>query len=322
MKHFIDKMFRPSHKDSKTQSVFPSLPAHLTKRDAQQRALVGWIARRVGQLLTLEVEESDFLFYAAFSYQSKDDKKNEFDKILYFAERLVRYGATHKSVLEKAPDIMVTPTLENCLTKVEEEYRGDLSRDREYQISGRDDRGHPPFAAQTKEDDWNKRVWQVYRDVIFAATQKKFLLITNQEVDSYRRGNVHLEVEIKERADITKCREDANHVFLKLGCAPSSIMGRLLVISEAVTNILKHAEHGKMMLVDDDHSTRAVIQDKGPGFSITDLPNTTLLAGYSTKKSLGQGFTLMMKMSDQVLLATSPEGSTIILVFNKKQDKE
>ncbi|WAH36787.1 ATP-binding protein [Alicyclobacillus dauci] len=176
--------------------------------------------------------------------------------------------------------------------------------------------------TRAKDDDWDRRIWQVYRDVIYAATQRKFLLITEQEVDSYMQGNIRLEVEVKERTDITKCRERANQVFLDLGYEPTNIMGRLLVISEAVTNILKHAEYGKMILVEDGQSVRAVIQDTGPGFSIPDLPNTTLLAGYSTKKSLGQGFNLMMKMSDQVVLSTSPQGSTIILVFNEKQDKE
>jgi hypothetical protein len=37
---------------------------------------------------------------------------------------------------------------------------------------------------------------------------------------------------------------------------------------------------------------------------------------------MGQGFTLMMKMTKQVILYTSSEGSTIILRFDSSKEKE
>lgn len=322
MKHFFDKMFRPPLKNSETLAVLPPLPAYLTRHEAQEKAVIGWIARRIGQLLPLDAEEMDLLFYTAFSYPFGDKRESEFDTILYFAEHLVHQGTSDGNVIEQVSDMMLTSRLETCLTRVAEEYHRDLSQDAKSQNATRQNDVSAYAPSDTMGDGWDQRVWQVYRDVIYAASQKKFLLITDQEVQQYLMGNIYLEMEIKERTDITKCREHANQVFSALEPNPSLIMSRLLVISEAVTNILKHAEYGKMTLVEDEQSIRAIIQDKGPGFSMDDLPNATLLAGYSTKKSLGQGFTLMMKMSDQVLLSTSPQGSTVILIFNKSQGKE
>jgi anti-sigma regulatory factor (Ser/Thr protein kinase) len=159
----------------------------------------------------------------------------------------------------------------------------------------------------------------VYRDVIYAATQKKFLLIRAGDVDAYKRGNVICEAGIKERSDIPKAREAAKLSLLDNGVPAAAVMAHLLVISEAVTNILKHAKDGKLTIVKTATSLHVLAEDTGSGFPLKLLPYTTLMAGYSTKKSLGQGFTLMMKMADQVLLSTSSSGSAVILVFHEKE---
>jgi len=172
-------------------------------------------------------------------------------------------------------------------------------------------------------DEGEDKVWQVYRDVIYAVTQSKFRLIRQNEVDLYKQGKLLCEASIKERSDIPKARDLAKQQLLDCGVSQKAIMGQLLVISEAITNILKHAEEGKMTIVQGEtENINVLVQDKGPGFPLKLLPNTVLMAGYSTKQSLGQGFTLMMKMADQVLLMTIPgEGSTIILVFKCKKEE-
>lgn len=165
--------------------------------------------------------------------------------------------------------------------------------------------------------------WEIYRDVIFAATQGQFLLISEEEISKYETGNVFCEGTIKERSDIPVCRNYAKESLEQLGFDKVKSVSWLLVLSEAITNTIKHAEEGKMTLIDDEENNevRFFIKDKGPGFPLKELPRTTLLAGYSTKKSMGQGFTLMMKMAKQVLLCTSSEGSTIILIFEANKEK-
>nr|WP_245247298.1 MULTISPECIES: ATP-binding protein [unclassified Paenibacillus] len=195
-----------------------------------------------------------------------------------------------------------------CLLEIYEEIKQDIGR---YIPEGRS-----PEISHVTEDD---EIWQVYRDVIFAATQRKFLLIRKTEVDEYKQGSLLCRVSITERSDIPKARDLAKQNLLELGFSQSVVMSQILVISEAITNILKHAKEGIMFIVATDTEIHVLVEDKGSGFPLKLLPNTTLMAGYSTKKSLGQGFTLMMKMTDQVLLSTVPdEGSTLILVFNRK----
>ncbi|GEO24702.1 hypothetical protein AAC03nite_04870 [Alicyclobacillus acidoterrestris] len=321
MKHFLGKMIRPSLKDSLAERMFPPLPTNLDKRDAQQKALVGWAARRIGQLLTLADEDTDLLFYRAFTYQPPQKNESDLDNILGCAERLIQLGKGAEHAMTSHPDMRLNAQLEACLRTVQQEFCEEDS-DSARRIAPSHIEQEHRASSQTVIDEWNPDVWQIYRDVMFAATQKKFLLIAEHEVNEYTEGRILLEMEIRERADITTCRQAAQQIFLDLQHDKSSVMGYLLAISEAVTNILKHAEYGTITLVENGESIHAIIKDTGPGFNLRDLPKTTLLAGYSTKKSLGQGFTLMMKMSAQVLLSTTATGSTIILVFNKKADGE
>ena len=55
------------------------------------------------------------------------------------------------------------------------------------------------------------------------------------------------------------------------------------------------------------------ISDRGPGIRPEDLPASILLPGFSTKISLGMGYTLMLKLVDRVRLSTGPEGTIVQL---------
>nr|WP_275695532.1 ATP-binding protein [Fredinandcohnia sp. SECRCQ15] len=170
----------------------------------------------------------------------------------------------------------------------------------------------------------NDEKWEVYRDVVFAATQGRLLLISEDEVNRYKEGNILCERTIKDRSDIPTCRNIVKSCLENREISNSQIMSWLLALSEAITNTIKHAEEGKMTLIEDleKNEIRFVIDDNGPGFQLDELPRATLLAGYSTKKSMGQGFTLMMKMAKQLLLYSSPKGSILILVFDMVKEKE
>lgn len=55
------------------------------------------------------------------------------------------------------------------------------------------------------------------------------------------------------------------------------------------------------------------VSDQGNGIEHLTLPRAVLLKGYSTKHSLGIGYTVMLGVADRVLLATSKDGTTVIL---------
>ncbi|SER18647.1 Anti-sigma regulatory factor (Ser/Thr protein kinase) [Gracilibacillus ureilyticus] len=170
--------------------------------------------------------------------------------------------------------------------------------------------------ARTKEN--RDSDWKIYRDVIYSATQGKLLLTTSEQINQYKNGLLLCEKVIKTKQDISVARNTAKQAFEQFGLDSAKIMSYHLIISEAVTNVIKHAGNGKMYIYYDQGEFRVVVEDNGPGFPLDILPKTTLLAGFSTKDSLGQGFTLMMKMSRQILLETSDQGSSLILLLAEK----
>ena len=44
------------------------------------------------------------------------------------------------------------------------------------------------------------------------------------------------------------------------------------------------------------------------------LPRVTLQRGFSTKPSLGLGYSIMLEVADHILLRTGPRGTTVILI--------
>jgi anti-sigma regulatory factor (Ser/Thr protein kinase) len=313
VKSVINKLFGVS-KGGEAPQPKPELPSPVTTesiRDHQLRALIGWTANRFGQKLQMDKAETGRLIYLSFSQDTLSNNQDDNHQyLLFLASCLVHWIIEEEDVYLKIKDATFREKNHAWhLLEIYEEVKHELSLyiPKEQHLE----------KAQDAEED---KVWQVYRDVIYAVTQRKFLLIRKKEVSTYEEGHLLCSAVIEERADIPKARELAKEKLNALGgISPSDIMSYLLVISEAITNILKHAQTGHMNIFLTEKKVHVLVEDKGPGFPLKLLPNTTLLAGYSTKKSLGQGFTLMMKMAELVLLSTVPgEGSTLILVFNRK----
>jgi anti-sigma regulatory factor (Ser/Thr protein kinase) len=315
VKSVINKLFGSSGGGSDHRQ--PGLPPPVTTesiRDHQMRALIGWIASRIGQKLHMDNKQAGNLIYLSLSQDTILEDQNDHNQyVLYLSSCLVGWILEEEDVYFKIKEMNLEEKNHTCLLEMYEEVKHDVGRYLPKE--------QPQESVLRSEED---EIWQVYRDVIYAATQRKFQLIRKSEIDRYKEGRILCSASITERPDIPKARDLAKQNLNELGgISPSDIMSHLLVISEAITNVLKHAREGKMTLIASDSKIHVLVEDKGEGFPLKLLPNTTLMAGYSTKKSLGQGFTLMMKMSELVLLSTVPgEGSTLILVFNRKDGEQ
>jgi len=55
------------------------------------------------------------------------------------------------------------------------------------------------------------------------------------------------------------------------------------------------------------------VTDGGPGIDFKTLPRATLVPGFSTASTLGVGFTMMLQLSDRVLLSTRPGRTQVVL---------
>ncbi|MDZ5711460.1 ATP-binding protein [Jeotgalibacillus haloalkalitolerans] len=158
-------------------------------------------------------------------------------------------------------------------------------------------------------------IWLVYRDVLAAATGNKLMLIEAHEVERFKNGVVLSEGRIEERSDVSVVRNEARKCFEARHFSKTVVMSFLLVLSEAMTNVYKHAGHGKVMIVEQDEAIHFIVEDSGKGIPLEQLPKAALLSGYSTQNSMGQGFTLMLKIASCVYLHTSEKGSIFVLTF-------
>jgi anti-sigma regulatory factor (Ser/Thr protein kinase) len=305
LRRLFTKVFKDSTQDKKT----PSLPLDLTYREVSFRTKRGFLARKLCQYAGLEAADGDEAFYSSLACAACEETSEEYELFLYLSELMLKWAEEDVDIREKIMRMDIKTEIQNGMLKAYEMFKEDL-----FSVKKADSDPKPP--------EWER--WKVYRDVILASTQGKFLLISERELKGFKKGRVFCEGTIQQLADIPACRHRAKDSLEAMGYSESTIMGWLLVLSEAITNTIKHGEEGRMTLVEDEdqNEIRFIVEDKGPGFSLKELPKTTLLAGYSTKKSMGQGFTLMMKMSKQVSLYTTSEGSTIILSFNRGEPSE
>lgn len=292
----------------------PSLPFDLSYPDLIYKTNRGFLARKIGQYAGLDTRKWDSLLYKSLTQTSFNDlnENSEVDLILYLSSLMLEFKKEQEDIVEQVKSLDINVNLQNAMLKAYEIHKSDLFL--------------PTSTTQKHEKIEGKEQseWKIYQDVIFAATQGQFLLIMEDEVETYKAGNVFCEGTIQHRSDIPICRNAAKECFEQMGLNKSKMMSWLLVLSEAITNTIKHAEEGKMTLVENIQNNEIcfVIEDKGPGFPLEELPKRTLLAGYSTKKSLGQGFTLMMKIARKILLCTTPKGSTLILIVDVGNGKE
>lgn len=308
MRRLFKPFFKAPKKDTKIE--VPSLPADLPYSDFNYIVNRGYLAKKIGQYLELNNIEADQLFYLSLSKESFStfNKENKKDYILYLSEQLLKWHDQQQDISQKVKELPLNNYLQNVLLKTYEIHKKDIF------VAG------VTSAPNTEKVDGE---WEIYRDVMNAATQGQFLLISEAEIGKYKIGIELCEWKIIGRQDIPLCRKIAKERLEARNFNKSKIMSWLLVLSEAITNIIKHAEQGKMTILEskENNEIRFVIEDKGPGFPLKELPKNTLLAGYSTKNSMGQGFTLMMKMAKQVLLCSTPKGSTLILIFDSSREK-
>jgi anti-sigma regulatory factor (Ser/Thr protein kinase) len=87
----------------------------------------------------------------------------------------------------------------------------------------------------------------------------------------------------------------------------------VLCVSEAATNAVKHAGGGTLGVWRIADRIQMWMADRGEGIDFSLLPRSTLMKGWSSKPSLGCGFTIMLEMLDRLLLQTDRRGTTVVM---------
>ncbi|WP_404404940.1 ATP-binding protein [Jeotgalibacillus malaysiensis] len=263
-----------------------------------------YLAMKIGAELSYSKRKRNQLFFQVIRHEQDQLKKHE--------EPVVAAAAHMLEWCEKGED------LPEKISQYKEKER--VIRAMQAVYFNHKEKLFPERACIKKHVKRNQQdIWYVYRDVLAAATQNKLMLIEVDEVECFKEGAVLIEGRIGERSDISKIRNQTRQRLEARQFSKSAIMSILLVLSEAMTNVFKHASHGKVMIVEKDESLHLIVEDSGTGFPLEQLPKATLYSGYSTQDSMGQGFTVMLKIASFVHLHTSEKGSTIVISFDQPE---
>lgn len=169
------------------------------------------------------------------------------------------------------------------------------------------------------EKNQEEQINKLYRDVMFSVTEGKFTLLNQDELESIKNQEILGKSLIQTRADVPLCRQIVQELLTQMNVPGKVSFQILLCTSEVVTNVLKHADSGEMNLVYKEGKLQIIVEDNGSGINLSELPKSALLSGYSTKVSMGQGFSLILKMMDAVKVFTSELGTTVVLEVNLEE---
>lgn len=166
--------------------------------------------------------------------------------------------------------------------------------------------------AQEQLRGREQSIQQAYVDVLASVTGGKLILMWPDDVPDHLGEVVMSDWPINSPRELGEARARLAPILAVL---PGNSDEALLAANEGITNTLKHAGGGLYGVRRTAGMLQVVITDNGPGIDFQTLPRATLIAGYSTKTSLGLGFTIMFDAAERVLLATQHGLTTVVLEF-------
>jgi|GEM_PF-3765510 len=159
-----------------------------------------------------------------------------------------------------------------------------------------------------------------YRETIYSATNGKLQICDYVDMVRYI-----IEAQVRIAADgfanLYKTRSEAREFCIEHGIVNDKLDDFIYGFGEAIDNAVKHCGKGSVLMGADSESVWIVVSDKGPGIESLVLPKAVLRRGFSTKASMGLGYSIILETADQVLLSTSDEGTNIVLIKNIISDK-
>ncbi len=166
-----------------------------------------------------------------------------------------------------------------------------------------------------------RKVREVYRDVILAVTQDKLRLILEPDELPARQEHLKVsEMSITEVEDLVVSKQMLEDCLIKSGWGKSRVFDVVVSVSEAISNVLKHAGRGTMIIYNLQDYYQVWVCDNGKGIEFSDIPKSALQKGHSSKNSLGMGFYIMMELADKLYLYTHTGGTVIVMdIFPEKQ---
>lgn len=192
----------------------------------------------------------------------------------------------------------------------------------DYYASKIEYRGNPAIVGvgyditQRKQLDAEKRAF--YRETILSATDGKLAISDRADIEPYI-AKAQFAKEIHPY-DLGTARNEVKG-FCRSHKLPENQLGDFMMgVGEAIDNAVKHAGEGCVYAGADSERIWVAVSDKGSGIESLILPKAVLRRGFSTKPSLGLGYSIILQVADQTLLFTGKNGTTVVLVENLHEE--
>ena len=156
---------------------------------------------------------------------------------------------------------------------------------------------------------------QFYRDTIMSVTEGKLDIADTSDIKPYL-SHSELKIDMRNAYDVAGARHEIEQFCRDKGLTGERLESFMIGVGEAMANAVKHGTRGRVFAGTTDKAIWIGIADLGKGIESLILPRATLLRGFSTKPSMGLGYTLMLDVADRIILKTGEHGTTVILIKN------
>lgn len=164
-----------------------------------------------------------------------------------------------------------------------------------------------------KQIEKQKRLF--YRQTILSVTEGKLVICEDSDIARYLSAS-ELSAEVSDASQVGPARLRIEQFCAEKGLTGEPLELFALATGEAITNSLKHATYGQVHAGAEAGAVWVSVSDTGPGIESLILPKAVLRTGFSTKPSMGLGYTVMLHICDNVLLKTDRDGTTVVLIRN------
>ncbi len=169
--------------------------------------------------------------------------------------------------------------------------------------------------ALRAKDEW---IRDAYVDVLDAATGGKLLLLSEDELGRELGERISRVGEVRSAGEIGPARRAVRDAVAARYPDMASLPALQNPLGEALNNAVKHAGCGEYAVYLRDSKLQLWVADSGPGIDFRTLPKAALVDGFSTASTLGMGFTIMLQLSDRVLVSTSPGHTVFVLELSTR----
>ena len=154
-----------------------------------------------------------------------------------------------------------------------------------------------------------------YRESLLSLTGEKLEICDPADIERYTSSAL-MKIALNTAADVPVARHEVRDFCIVNGLVGERLDLFLDGVGEAIANAIKHSIHGIVYGGSANDAVWVAVSDKGKGIGSLILPRATLGRGFSTKRSMGLGYTIILSVANHVLLNTGPNGTTVIMIMN------